>query len=45
MVTQSGLVIDGAHSGSVKKTTVEWVRKSTVKPTTFELQKEKETFL
>ena len=36
---------DGSELGSAKKTTEEWVRKSTIKSPTFELQKEKETFL
>ena len=45
MVTRSGLATDGAHLSSANQTTAEWVRKSTVKPPTFELQKEKETFL
>ena len=42
---QSGLVTDGFQSGSAKKTNEEWVQKSTVKPPTFDVQKEKETFL
>ena len=41
VVMQSGLVSDGAQSGSAKQTTMEWVRKSIVKLPTFELQKEK----
>ena len=44
VVTWNGLATDGSQSGSVKKTIEEWVRKSTIKPPTFELQKEKETF-
>ena len=45
VVMRSGLATDGAQSGSVKQPTVEWIQKSTVKPPTFKLQKEKETFL
>ena len=45
VVTWSGLAIYGSKSSNVKKTTEEWVWKSTVKTPTFELQKEKENFL
>ena len=45
VVTRSGLVTDGAQLGGVKQSIAEWGRKSTVKSPTFELQKEKETFL
>ena len=37
VLTRSGLVTDGVELGSAKQPTVEWVRKSTVKPPTFEL--------
>lgn len=36
---------DGAQMGGAKENIVEWVRKSTVTSPTFELHKEKETFL
>lgn len=45
VVTRSGLATNGVQSDSVKNNTAEWVRKSTTKSPTFELQKEKETFL
>ena len=42
---RSGLTIDGAQEESMKQPTTEWVRKSTMELPTFDLQKEKETFL
>ena len=45
VITRSGLATDGAQLGGAKQITTEWVRKSTVKSPTFDLQKEKETFL
>ena len=45
VVTWSGLETDGSQSGSAKKSNEEWVHKSAVNPPTFDLQKEKETFL
>ena len=37
VVTQSGLATNGAQSSGVKKPIVEWVQKSTDKPSTFNL--------
>ena len=45
VVTRSGLATNGSQLSSVKQPTMECVWKSTAKPPTFELQKEKETFL
>ena len=45
VVTRSGLVTDGAQSRSVKKPTMEWIRKTSDKPPTFDLQKQNETFV
>lgn len=45
VVMWSGLETNGSQSCGAKQTTAEWVRKLTIKPPTFELQKEKETFL
>ena len=45
VITQSGLAIEGAQVESAKQPTMEWVRKSTMKPPTFDLQNEKEAFL
>ena len=42
---RSGLMINGAWEESAKQPTAEWVRKLTMKPPTFDLQKEQETFL
>ena len=38
-------MIDGARGESVKQPTTEWVKKLTMRPPTFDLQKEKEIFL
>ena len=38
-------MIDGAQEERAKKHTVEWVRKTSMKPPTLDLQKQKETFL
>ena len=45
VITRSELVTDGAQVESTKQLTTEWVQKLTMKPPTFDLQKEKETFL
>ena len=45
IVTRSGLGTDGNQSDNVKNSSTEWVRRSSTKSPTFELQKEKETFL
>ena len=45
VVTQSGLATDGAQSSVVKKLVAEWVWKSTNKPSTFDLKKQKDIFL
>ena len=45
VIMRSGLATDGIQSGGLKQSTAEWVRKSTAKSPTFELQKEKETLL
>ena len=45
IVTRSGLATDGAQSSGAKKPTAKWVQKSIDKPSTFDLQKQKETFL
>ena len=39
------MATDGAQVEGVKQPTAKWVQKSTMKPPTFDLQKEKETFL
>lgn len=41
VVTQTRLATDGVKSDSAKTSTTEWVRKSTAKSPTFDLQKEK----
>ena len=45
VVMQSGLATNGGQSDNAKNSTMEWVRKMMAKSPTFELQKEKETFL
>lgn len=45
VIMQSGLVIDGAQVESVKQPTTEWVQKSIMKPPTFDLHKENQTFI
>lgn len=45
IVMRSGLVADGAQLSGAKKPTMEWVWKSTNKPSTFDLQKQKKTFV
>jgi hypothetical protein len=45
VIMRGGLVTNDAQSIGVKQSTAEWVRKSIVKSPTFDLHKEKETFL
>lgn len=45
VVMRSVLATDGVQSDNAKNSTIEWIRKSTAKSPTFELRKEKETFL
>ena len=45
VVRKSGLVTDGSQSSGVKKPTAKWFQKMIDNSPTFDLQKQKETFL